>query len=76
LDKLLNAIFLKAMHMPVVLASTFQMKSLVTVLIYLFGIFDLVSLFNIGKLCLTDYLKLVQGKKRGDKKTRFILLQT
>lgn len=76
LDKLFYALWLKAMQMPVVLASTFQLKSLVTVLIYLFGIFALVSLFNIGKLGLTDSLKLVQGKKRGDKKSGFLWLQT
>ncbi|WP_449457633.1 ABC transporter permease [Streptococcus suis] len=76
LDKLFYALLLKAMQMPVVLTSTFQLKSLVTVLIYLFGIFALVSLFNIGKLGLTDSLKLVQGKKRGDKKTGFLWLQT
>ncbi|HEM6081896.1 TPA: FtsX-like permease family protein [Streptococcus suis] len=76
LDKLFYALLLKAMQMPVVLASTFQLKSLVTVLIYLFGIFALVSLFNIGKLGLTDSLKLVQGKKRGDKPTGFLWLQT
>ncbi|HEM3473886.1 TPA: FtsX-like permease family protein [Streptococcus suis] len=76
LDKLFYALLLKAMQMPVVLASTFQLKSLVTVLIYLFGIFALVSLFNIGKLGLTDSLKLVQGKKRGDNKTGFLWLQT
>lgn len=76
LDKLFYALLLKAMQMPVILASTFQLKSLVTVLIYLFGIFALVSLFNIGKLGLTDSLKLVRGKKRGDKKTGFLWLQT
>ncbi|HFR3837609.1 TPA: ABC transporter permease [Streptococcus suis] len=76
LDKLFYALLLKAMQMPVVLASTFQLKSLVTVLIYLFGIFALVSLFNIGKLGLTDSLKLVQGKKRGDKKIGLLWLQT
>ncbi|HFI0480367.1 TPA: FtsX-like permease family protein [Streptococcus suis] len=76
LDKLFYALLLKAMQMPVVLASTFQLKSLVTVLIYLFRIFALVSLFNIGKLGLTDSLKLVQGKKRGDKPTGFLWLQT
>ncbi|HFR3185683.1 TPA: ABC transporter permease [Streptococcus suis] len=76
LDKLFYALLLKTMQMPVVLASTFQLKSLVTVVIYLFGIFALVSLFNIGKLGLTDSLKLVQGKKRGDKKSGFLWLQT
>ncbi|HEL1638331.1 ABC transporter permease [Streptococcus suis] len=76
LDKLFYALLLKAMQMPVVLASTFQLKNLVTVLIYLFGIFALVSLFNIGKLGLTDSLKLVQGKKRGDKKSGLLWLQT
>ncbi|NQN54110.1 FtsX-like permease family protein [Streptococcus suis] len=76
LDKLFYALLLKAMQMPVVLASTFQLKSLVTVLIYLFGIFALVSLLNIGKLGWTDSLKLVQGKKRGDKPTGFLWLQT
>ncbi|MFH0401359.1 ABC transporter permease [Streptococcus sp. A23] len=76
LDKLFYALLLKAMQMPVVLASTFQLTSLVTVVIFLFGIFALVSLFNIGKLGLTDSLKLVQGKKRGDKKSGFLWLQS
>ncbi|MGQ7461522.1 ABC transporter permease [Streptococcus suis] len=76
LDKLFYALLLKAMQMPVVLASTFQLTSLVTVVIFLFGIFALVSLFNIGKLGLTDSLKLVQGKKRGDKKSGLLWLQT
>lgn len=76
LDKLFYALLLKAMQMPVVLASTFQLKTLGIVVAYLFGIFALVSLFNIGKLGLTDSLKLVQGKKRGDKKTGFLWLQT
>ncbi|MGQ7370578.1 FtsX-like permease family protein [Streptococcus suis] len=76
LDKLFYALLLKVMQMPVVLASTFQLKSLVIVVIYLFGIFALVSLFNIGKLGLTDSLKLVQGKKRGDKKSGLLWLQT
>lgn len=76
LDKLFYALLLKAMQMPVVLASTFQLKTLGIVVAYLFGIFALVSLFNIGKLGLTDSLKLVQGKKRGDKKSGFLWLQT
>ncbi|HFU4202798.1 TPA: ABC transporter permease [Streptococcus suis] len=76
LDKLFYALLLKAMQMPVVLASTFQLKTLGIVVVYLFGIFALVSLFNIGKLGLTDSLKLVQGKKRGDKPTGFLWLQT
>ncbi|HFU3967652.1 TPA: ABC transporter permease [Streptococcus suis] len=76
LDKLFYALLLKVMQMPVVLASTFQLKTLGIVVVYLFGIFALVSLFNIGKLGLTDSLKLVQGKKRGDKKTGFLWLQT
>ncbi|ATZ04033.1 ABC transporter permease [Streptococcus suis] len=76
LDKLFYALLLKAMQMPVVLASTFQLKTVGIVVAYLFGIFALVSLFNIGKLGLTDSLKLVQGKKRGDKKTGLLWLQT
>ena len=64
------------MQMPVVLTSVFQLKNVAIVLAYLYGIFILVSLVNIGKLGLTDSLKLVQGKKRGDKKTGFLWLQT
>ncbi|HRK76434.1 MAG TPA: ABC transporter permease, partial [Streptococcus parasuis] len=56
--------------------SVFQLKNVAIVLAYLYGIFILVSLVNIGKLGLTDSLKLVQGKKRGDKKTGFLWLQT
>lgn len=76
LDKLFYALLLKTMQMPVVLTSVFQLKNVAIVLAYLYGIFILVSLVNIGKLGLTDSLKLVQGKKRGDKKTGFLWLQT
>lgn len=76
LDKLFYALLLKTMQMPVVLTSIFQLKNVAIVLAYLYGIFILVSLVNIGKLGLTDSLKLVQGKKRGDKKTGFLWLQT
>lgn len=76
LDKLSYALLLKTMQMPVVLTSVFQLKNVAIVLAYLYGIFILVSLVNIGKLGLTDSLKLVQGKKRGDKKTGFLWLQT
>lgn len=76
LDKLFYALLLKTMQMPVVLTSVFQLKNVAIVLAYLCGIFILVSLVNIGKLGLTDSLKLVQGKKRGDKKTGFLWLQT
>ncbi|HEM3717734.1 TPA: FtsX-like permease family protein [Streptococcus suis] len=76
LDKLFYALLLKTMQMPVVLTSVFQLKNVEIVLAYLYGIFILVSLVNIGKLGLTDSLKLVQGKKRGDKKTGFLWLQT
>lgn len=76
LDKLFYALLLKTMQMPVILTSVFQLKNVAIVLAYLYGIFILVSLVNIGKLGLTDSLKLVQGKKRGDKKTGFLWLQT
>lgn len=76
LDKLFYALLLKTMQMPVVLTSVFQLKNVAIVLAYLYGIFISVSLVNIGKLGLTDSLKLVQGKKRGDKKTGFLWLQT
>lgn len=76
LDKLFYALLLKTMQMPVVLTSVFQLKNVAIVLAYLCGIFILVSLVNIGKLGLTDSLKLVQGKKRGDKKTGFLWLKT
>ncbi len=76
LDKLFYALLLKTMQMPVVLTSVFQLKNVAIVLAYLYGIFILVSLVNIGKLGLTDSLKLVQGKKRGDKKIGFLWLQT
>lgn len=76
LDKLSYALLLKTMQMPVVLTSVFQLKNVAIALAYLYGIFILVSLVNIGKLGLTDSLKLVQGKKRGDKKTGFLWLQT
>lgn len=76
LDRLFYALLLKAMRLPAVLASSFQLKNVGITVVYLLGVFSLVSLLNMGKLGLTDSLKLVQGKKRGDKKTGFLWLQT
>lgn len=76
LDKLFYALLLKAIEMPVVLASTFQFKILGSVFLYLFAIFLLVNLFNIGKVGLSDSLTLVHGKKKGDRKGKYLWLQT
>ncbi|MDQ8837631.1 FtsX-like permease family protein [Streptococcus ruminantium] len=76
LDRFFYALLLKVMQMKVVLASTFQMKNVIMVATYLLAVFLLVSIFNISKLGLTDSLKLVQGKKIGDKKAVFLPLQT
>ncbi|MDG3131692.1 ABC transporter permease [Streptococcus suis] len=76
LDKLFYALLLKIMQMTVVLDSTFQIKTIFLVVLYLFGIFFLVTVFNMGKLGMTDSLRLVQGKKRGDKHGVLLWLQT
>ncbi len=76
LDKLFYALLLKLMEMPVVLASTFQLRNLLLVVAYMLGIFLLISLLNAGKLGRSDSLKLVKGKKEGERKTGFLWLQT
>lgn len=76
LDKLFYALLLKLMEMPVVLASTFQLRNLLLVAAYMLGIFLLISLLNAGKLGRSDSLKLVKGKKEGERKAGFLWLQT
>ncbi|HFI0306284.1 MULTISPECIES: FtsX-like permease family protein [unclassified Streptococcus] len=76
LDKLFYAILLKAMQMPVILVSTFQLSNVFLVTAYLLAIFFLVNLFNAGKLGMTDSLQLVKDRKSGDKKNKFLWLQT
>ena len=76
LDKLFYAILLKAMQMEVVLKSTFQLKNFLLVLGLLLGLFLLFSLFNAGKLVVTDSMKLVKGKRYGEVRGPFLWIQT
>lgn len=76
LDKLFYAILLKMMQMEVVLQSTFQINNFLLVFFTVLGLFLLVSLFNAGKLAVTDSMKLVKGKRRGEVKGGFLWLQT
>lgn len=76
LDRLFYALLLKAMQVEVVLASAFQWSNVLLIAGYLLGIFLLVCLFNAGKLGLTDSLKMVQDRKRGDCKGMFLSLQS
>lgn len=76
LDKLIYAILLKAMHFKVVLASIFQWENVWTVLLYFSLLFLLLAILNAGKLTLSSSLNLVKGRKRGEGRGRFLLLQT
>lgn len=76
LDKLIYAILLKTIQVPVVLVSVFQWSNLLTVLVYFFLVFCLVAIVNAGKLTFTSSLQLVKESKRGEGKGRWLLLQT
>ncbi|MCP1640167.1 FtsX-like permease family protein [Streptococcus gallinaceus] len=76
LDNLFYAILLRIIQVPVVFSSTFQWKSVVTVLLAFAVIFSFTSLLNAGKIGFSSSLNLVKGKRTGEKKGRFLKLQT
>ncbi|MBP2620869.1 FtsX-like permease family protein [Streptococcus panodentis] len=76
LDKMLYALLLKFMGMQVVIASTFQWSNVLLVLISLGLAFGVILLLNSTRLLRYSSLHLVKEKKAGEKKGRFLLLQT
>ena len=76
LDKLLFAVLLKFMGMKVVIASTFQWSNIFTVLASLGVAFALIIFLNSTRLLRYSSLHLMREKKAGEKKGRFLGLQT
>ena len=76
LDKLLFAVLLKFMGMKVVIASTFQWSNIFTVLASLGVAFALILFLNSTRLLRYSSLHLMREKKAGEKKGRFLGLQT
>ena len=76
LDKLLFAVLLKFMGMKVVIASTFQWSNIFIVLASLGVAFALILFLNSTRLLRYSSLHLMREKKAGEKKGRFLGLQT
>ena len=76
LDKFLFAVLLKFMGMKVVIASTFQWSNIFTVLASLGVAFALILFLNSTRLLRYRSLHLMREKKAGEKKGRFLGLQT
>ena len=76
LDKLLFAVLLKFMGMKVVIASTFQWSNIFTALASLGVAFALILFLNSTRLLRYSSLHLMREKKAGEKKGRFLGLQT
>lgn len=76
LDKFLFAVLLKFMGMKVVIASTFQWSNIFTVLASLGVAFALILFLNSTRLLRYSSLHLMREKKAGEKKGRFLGLQT
>ncbi len=76
LDKLLFAVLLKFMGLKVVIASTFQWLNVLTVLASLGVAFALILFLNSTRLLRYSSLHLMREKKAGEKKRRFLGLQT
>lgn len=76
LDKILYAVLLKLMGMPAVLASTFQWQNVWMTLASLGVAFAVILLLNSTRLLRYSSLNLMKEKKAGEKKGRFLLLQS
>ena len=75
-DKLIFAFLLKLMKLKVELVATFQMKVVITVLV-VFGLIFLGLMFlNALRIARMDALQLSREKVKGEKKGRFLVLQT
>ena len=75
-DRLIFALLLKCMGLPVVIQSTFQLGAVIDTLLGLALAFGLILLLNSFRLLRYSSLHLMQQKKAGEKKGRFLLLQT
>ena len=75
-DKLIYALLLKIMGVKVVLVSTFQPSVVVSVAVFYAFVFFCLMISNGLRLRKLDALQLVKEKNSGEKKSRFLLLQT
>ena len=75
-DRLIFALLLKCMGLPVVIQSTFQLEAVLNTLLGLALAFALILLLNSFRLLRYSSLLLMQQKKAGEKKGRFLLVQT
>ena len=75
-DRLIFALLLKCMGLPVVIQSTFQIGAFLNTLLGLALAFGLILLLNSFRLLRYSSLHLMQQKKAGEKKGRFLLVQT
>ena len=75
-DRLIFALLLKCMGLPVVIQSTFQIEPVLDTLLGLALAFALILLLNSFRLLRYSSLYLMQQKKAGEKKGRFLLVQT
>jgi len=75
-DPLIFALLLKCMGLPVVIQSTFQIGAVLNTLLGLALAFGLILLLNSLRLLRYSSLHLMQQKKAGEKKGRFLLVQT
>ena len=75
-DRLIFALLLKCMGLPVVIQSTFQIGAVLDTLLGLALAFGLILLLNSFRLLRYSSLNLMQQKKAGEKKGRFLLVQT
>ena len=75
-DRLIFALLLKCMGLPVVIQSTFQLGAVIDTLLGLALAFGLILLLNSFRLLRYSSLNLMQQKKAGEKKGRFLLVQT
>ena len=76
LDKLLYALLLKFMGMPVVLTSTFQWSNIWLTLVSLGLAFAVILFLNSIRLLRYSSLNLMREKKAGEKRGKFLGLQT
>lgn len=75
-DRLIFALLLKCMGLPVVIQSTFQLGAVLDTLLGLALAFALILLLNSFRLLRYSSLHFMQQKKAGEKKGRFLLVQT
>ena len=75
-DRLIFALLLKCMGLPVVIQSTFQIEAVLNTLLGLALAFGFILLLNSFRLLRYSSLHLMQQKKAGEKKGRFLLVQT